>query len=376
MLGLKYGENLAIFLERLKSKGSFYIRAYTFKGIQTFLPEKVKKELPYLYTGKDNDNAAMRIYLDSVSKKEDVFSGEEKKKTASITTFTERIVWDAIRSEADGAKFFSLDELVVKLGYEPSAENREAVRAALARSGNGNGFFPMVDSSRGFLAISGEQYDKIKQEIVLLKKVFLKLFTVEMVPAGTRTEEFVSGTVTEGNIAFEERRVPADFNTVDFTPEERTVFESLLRKLEYFIEYDRWPKEMLAGTPVIAIDGFHYPSFLADNISEYTSCYVNHASAFALFLLKTGKKNINELLWLLTRRQKNLKAFEFNLNFPETVLKECEALPEPAEEMHRWTEQNRHDLTHLTTYTIDPPDAKDFDDAISFEIQHQDGASV
>jgi ribonuclease R len=59
-------------------------------------------------------------------------------------------------------------------------------------------------------------------------------------------------------------------------------------------------------------------------------------------------------------------AREFNLplGFPQGVLDEAESIPEglPGEELAR-----REDLTGLLTFTIDPEDAKDFDDAISLE---------
>ena len=55
----------------------------------------------------------------------------------------------------------------------------------------------------------------------------------------------------------------------------------------------------------------------------------------------------------------------FNLAFPEEVIAEAEDFREdiPVAEIHR-----RLDLREVLTFTIDPDDAKDFDDAISYEI--------
>ncbi len=54
----------------------------------------------------------------------------------------------------------------------------------------------------------------------------------------------------------------------------------------------------------------------------------------------------------------------FNLAFPEDVIKEAEALPDtPGEEDF----QGRRDFRKVTTFTIDPLTARDFDDALSIQ---------
>ncbi len=60
----------------------------------------------------------------------------------------------------------------------------------------------------------------------------------------------------------------------------------------------------------------------------------------------------------------------FNLEFPEAVLEESEALPTniPEEEIAK-----RRDMRDITTFTIDPDTAKDFDDALS--IRYLDDGS-
>ena len=61
--------------------------------------------------------------------------------------------------------------------------------------------------------------------------------------------------------------------------------------------------------------------------------------------------------------QSILAEFDFPLSFPAEVEKAAEkiALDIPDEEIAR-----RKDFRHITTFTIDPADAKDFDDALSF----------
>jgi ribonuclease R len=59
-----------------------------------------------------------------------------------------------------------------------------------------------------------------------------------------------------------------------------------------------------------------------------------------------------------------VREFNLPLGFPRCVLDEAEAIPRelPPEEIER-----REDLSNLSLFTVDPEDAKDFDDAISIE---------
>ncbi|MEL6847998.1 MAG: ribonuclease R [Bacteroidota bacterium] len=60
-----------------------------------------------------------------------------------------------------------------------------------------------------------------------------------------------------------------------------------------------------------------------------------------------------------------LLQYGFNPNFPAVVEAEAAAIPEkiPAKEI-----KARRDMREVLTFTIDPTDAKDFDDAISFQV--------
>jgi ribonuclease R len=60
-----------------------------------------------------------------------------------------------------------------------------------------------------------------------------------------------------------------------------------------------------------------------------------------------------------------LAEFGFPLSFPDRVEKEANAIPDRIDEKEV---AKRRDFRHITTFTIDPIDAKDFDDALSFKI--------
>ncbi|MDQ7949428.1 MAG: ribonuclease R [Pedobacter sp.] len=85
-----------------------------------------------------------------------------------------------------------------------------------------------------------------------------------------------------------------------------------------------------------------------------------------------GAKNpIGKVLHVLGTEGENntemnaiLAQYGFPLSFPDAVEKEANAIPEA---VHEQEVKGRRDFRQTTTFTIDPADAKDFDDAISFK---------
>jgi len=84
-----------------------------------------------------------------------------------------------------------------------------------------------------------------------------------------------------------------------------------------------------------------------------------------------GRKPQGEVLQIMDPADENDRALKellvengFPLFFPENVIEEAERLPDTIGESEI---SKRKDLRDLLTFTIDPVDAKDFDDAISFK---------
>jgi ribonuclease R len=85
-----------------------------------------------------------------------------------------------------------------------------------------------------------------------------------------------------------------------------------------------------------------------------------------------GKKPRGEVLQVMDAGDVNALAMKeiimengFPIKFPEEVMEEAERLPDilPQEEISK-----RKDVRDVLTFTIDPADARDFDDAISFRV--------
>ena len=62
--------------------------------------------------------------------------------------------------------------------------------------------------------------------------------------------------------------------------------------------------------------------------------------------------------------QSILAEFDFPLDFPQAVEKEAAKMKQPTKK----EAEGRRDFRKVTTFTIDPADAKDFDDALSFRV--------
>jgi len=90
--------------------------------------------------------------------------------------------------------------------------------------------------------------------------------------------------------------------------------------------------------------------------------YIRHGEGVVVEVL--GPHGTPELDTQLIIRQYGLPT-----EFPEEVL---EAARKEAEEFVEDVPKDRYDATEETTLTIDPPDARDFDDAVSLEIMEND----
>jgi len=64
------------------------------------------------------------------------------------------------------------------------------------------------------------------------------------------------------------------------------------------------------------------------------------------------------------------KRYELNIEFPEDVLRECENIPA---DLDPEVFEHRMDIRDVVTFTVDPDDAKDFDDAISISRLDEGG---
>lgn len=94
-------------------------------------------------------------------------------------------------------------------------------------------------------------------------------------------------------------------------------------------------------------------------IVEMTDWPERAKNPFGRVIMVLGKPGDND-----TEMHSILADFDFPLNFPENVEAEAEAIPL---EISKEEIEKRRDMRDVPTFTIDPDDAKDFDDAISVQ---------
>ena len=92
-------------------------------------------------------------------------------------------------------------------------------------------------------------------------------------------------------------------------------------------------------------------------IVEMTDWDKGAKNPFGRVVMVLGKPGEND-----TEMHSILADFDFPLSFPDNVEAEAEAIPT---EITKDEIAKRRDMRHVPTFTIDPDDAKDFDDAIS-----------
>lgn len=109
--------------------------------------------------------------------------------------------------------------------------------------------------------------------------------------------------------------------------------------------------------PLDNLNGAQHGEKVVVSITEWPKNAKNPIGTVKNILGKKGENN--------TEMNAILADFGFPLSFPSEVEAEANAIPEqiPASEIKK-----RRDFRDILTFTIDPFDAKDFDDAISFQV--------
>lgn len=358
--GLRGDDRYAIFLERTKHKKQYLATLHTTKGRKEASIDAVRR---VVLKARVDDPLSMEAEALTARLKElrqevgRAKGQEETKAERDLERLDDRRLWERVVNDLET---LTPEEAANHLfAGKANKDQVRDVRAILQTCQTlGVGYFERTGGR-------GERYkpytvDEIKaarRDIDGLRKLRNRIIHVEEVedPETGELETLIEG------IALDEAGLDG---------EDRARLELLGRYMASFVLHDEDAGEVgLGGTPIHTLDGFtlfRFARFLAFDWLGPTSASIS--GAFVRFLVETRLLDVREAVVLVAQRHV-LASDHMAWTYPERVLREAERFEGtiPA----AWRE-GREDLTGLETYTIDPPDAKDFDDAISIVVDGDD----
>lgn len=346
-LGLEAPRNLGILLDRRRVKGTPFVKLLTVDGEKEIKQEHLtRRAFRARYEGRLDDRPAVQSRLRHLIEQHG--GGHLEEESEDDLVRLEQALWEATCD--DPRPEWSEEELAAALhrGTASPTQLRNVREALDACRRPGTGRFQTV-GGRGdrWRPWSRAEHDRLLQAWEDLQSLRRKLVA---------TEETDEGRVF--------RRI--DLADAALGEAERATLAWVQRAMTQFIDWDGVPAD---GTPVAGIGGLgavrvfgmdlhRNLGFLAQDWigSEHTST----SSDYIHFLLEAGLWTPQDAVDGLIRRHVNQEEFFEHVpdaSAQEAALRFVDPTPEPG----------RTDLRHIPCWTIDPPDAKDFDDAVGIE---------
>ncbi|RMG37812.1 MAG: RNB domain-containing ribonuclease [Methanobacteriota archaeon] len=360
LFGIQAPNNFGIFVRSSKRKKGVIITLYTLRGMQELKQSNVYKSTfgrsVQLKNGQLPPEKEMRQRLNQWIKEIAKERGESGSATGG--QLTEKRLWQLLIKE--GKTEFTIEEIAkVWYGKEEVSKNKvKKIKEVLNPVASpAIGHLYLVDTKRQIWKILTEEEKKaINREIGDLGRIRNKMFHY----VEEETEDGETITV----------RKPLPWHKIRFTEEEEELVKKIQSMMDHFVEYDTWPPIGLGNTRVTEIEDFSIHKFITylaeDWIDEGRTTV---ADSFVKFLIRTGYWGENDALLKISKRAINL-APDFEWETPEEIEEYAQRFKEPKETPEVF--EGRLDLQQMEAYTIDPPTAKDFDDAVSV-IEKEDG---
>ncbi len=357
--GIDPPNNLGIVLDRYSKKKTVLIQLMTVKGKQEAKADKITKrkfnvriDLSDPQKAKPEELKARLVHWI----KEFNISDTGRKKSSK--KLSERALWEKVNESEEPLRTRELARVWFEVD-DPSPQQLAEIDACLSDStAQGVGFFEKAGVSPvRWQPLAVEDYKKIMRQIERLSLLRKKMLT-------TYQEENEEGEL-------ETRIVAIPLEEAGLSDDDWELLHQIQQWMAENVEKDSWSGIGLAETAVHTLEGFSLPRYLKWLAEDWTGLKgTSYANAFIEFLLRTEFWTAEDALNAIAKR-KVRQYPDFSWETPDYIERIAQKFEEPNNHPELW--KDRADLRHLETYTIDPPTAKDFDDAISFE-QHPDGS--
>jgi exoribonuclease R len=366
--GIQAPNNIGIFVQSRKTKKGVIVTIYTIRGQQETKSQNILKksfgEFVQLQNNMLPPDKELKVRLEGWIKQLSQMDAEEKTIAERMGELTERSLWEkTVDLLSQGSP---LDFAKKWYDVEEVSRNRLKKIEDLLQAGKspGVGYFELVSTRpQVWKPITREEKKKVGAEISRLGTIRNKMFEFLEVPIldeeGEETEET------------ETIRSPVAFEELDFTIEENELFGKLQDLMAYYVEINTWPAFGLGDTNTHTLDGFSVFTFLSHLAEDWVNeGRTSRSDSFTKLLLRTKYWGDDQALVVISKRAVNLSP-DFSWETPKEIESLAEKFKEPSETPDAFN--GRLDLQSMEAYTIDPPTAKDFDDAISIET-HDNGS--
>lgn len=345
--GIDAPRNLGVFVRRWKHKGTPWVELVTVDGRKELKAEHLtRRAFKERYEGRldaaDTADVQARLGFLIGRHTEGALVEEVDDDLASL----EEELWEAV---CDDARTYTEPELAQALyGDTVSPAQLKQVRAALDRCRRpGVGRFETQDKGDRWRPWSRGEAEAMRTAWSDLEGLRRRLVQVEE---------------TEDGRAF----CRVDLDDADLTGKDRDCLQWVKAAMVQFIDHDGVPQRDVAGigglgaTNVFGMDLHRILGYLAQDWIR--SGHTTRSSDYVHFLIETGLWDADDAVQGLMRRHVNQEPFFEHVEDAQAEA-DADALPEP----DIADDPDRTDLRHLRCFTIDPPDAKDFDDAVGIE---------
>jgi exoribonuclease R len=357
--GIGAPQNYGIYLDRVRRKGEFYVVLWTVKGKLEMRRESLTSRQLSARIDGELDEATLKSRLTQLLK--DMQKGKVKEEQRFQGEVTDKDIWRSVTGTTDAVSAEHLASL--HFGQGASRSQVDAVKKALEKCREGVGYFRRAPGKEErWVPIGVEAYKAAKREVEQFYALRKKLVKEELV------EE-------EG--WDEPRRVYRGVPLADagLTDEDRARLAQAHRVMASFVLHDRdLGVETLGSSGIHTIDGFGMFDWARWVASDWLGGAVaGISSTFVEFLVDAGLWTERAALETVAQR-KVLANPDFAWETPEQVEKEAARFTQDsvaAALPGRWDLREGH-----VCYTIDPPDAKDYDDAVGIDFHADGGATL
>ena len=364
LFGLQAPLNMAIYLERTRKKGQYWAVIHTMKGRQEVKPDHLSARR--LSARVDDASSASPTELTARLKQliDEVSKGTVREVRRVEEDADDRALWLSVKEEADRSDGAPMSVEAIAAAYlgtrEPTRPQVGDIRKLLetCRS-DGIGYFEREKTREElWRPLTRAQHVSFHQTKDRLNRVRKKLVLVQEV----EDDEGYLQTVYEGV-------KPA---AADLDHEDLHHLDFVAAAMEDFVLHDGPSGKLTYGTSgKHTLDGESLARYLKFLAIDWTGAQkVSLSSTYVEFLVASGLRSVEQAIHLIARRGVQLSN-GFGWDMPANIVAAAERAPA---EITPAMAATRIDLRDQPCYTIDPPDARDHDDAVGL-TEHPDGST-